>query len=282
MSSIMKEPPETRELEDLEIDLLLEAIRRRYGYDLQEYDRRFIRQRVRARLREEGVGSASQLQERVLRRPASFTAFVGPLEEGKPTLFRPLRVWKALRKRVLPALRTYPSVRVWVAGSSPDGELLSLLVLLEEELSRPYLVYATDLTDPRVRESRFGHFHSGHSQELSGGYLASGGRRRLSDYLAEGATGLRIPPALKSRIVFAGHNLATDASFNEFHLIILRWSLSQFSPPLRERSLRVVHQSLIRFGFLVLAPDEQPGQGIPTADYRTILRSAGLHQKVSD
>lgn len=282
MTTVMKETPGARDVEDLEIDLLLEGIRRRYGCDLQEYDRGFIRERVFARRKQEGVASTSQLQERVLRHPASFTALVDPRGDDESTVFRPVRVWKALRRRVLPALRTYPSVRVWVAGSSPDGELLSLLILLQEGLPRPFTVYATDLVDPLARESRFGRFRSGLLRRSGARYAASGGQGRLTDYLLPGEAGFRLLPALRSRVVFATHNLATDASFNAFHLVLLRWSLSQFAPPLQERSLHLVHQSLVRLGFLVLAPHESPGLGAHAAAYRPVHRGAGLYQKSSE
>src|SRR4029079_6291080 len=107
MTTFMTEPPRAGELEDLEIDLLLEGIRRRYGVDLTEYDRRYIRQRVHARLREEGVDTASHLLERVLRRPDSFGAFLDPRDEEEGALFRPVRIWRAVRQKALPALRTY-------------------------------------------------------------------------------------------------------------------------------------------------------------------------------
>jgi len=282
MTTFMTEPPRAGELEDLEIDLLLEGIRRRYGVDLAEYDRRFIRQRVRARLRAEGVETASHLLERVLRRPASFDAFLDPRSEDESALFRPVRAWRALRQKALPALRTYSSVRAWVAGPSADNDLVALLVLLEEELSRNYTVYATEIGDWTGRAARFGGLRASQLRSLSRNYAAAGGRRRLSEHVRSDGPRARLLPELRNRVVFGSHNLATDASFNDFHLIVVRSSLSRFSPQLRERSLRLVHESLVRFGFLLLGPEESP-KGTPYAEsYRPVVRSAGLYQKVAE
>jgi chemotaxis protein methyltransferase CheR len=282
MTTFMTEPPRAGELEDLEIDLLLEGIRRRYGVDLTEYDRRYIRQRVRARLREEGVDTASHLLERVLRRPDSFGAFLDPHDEEEGALFRPVRVWRAVRQKALPALRTYASVRAWVAGPSSDNDLVALLVLLEEELSRDYAVYATEIGDWHDRAARFGSVRSALLRNLSRNYTAAGGRRRFSDHVRNEGARARLLPELRNRVVFGSHNLATDASFNDFHLIVARSSLSRFSPPLRERSLRLAHESLVRFGFLLLGPEESPN-GTPYAEsYRAVVRSAGLYQKVAE
>jgi chemotaxis protein methyltransferase CheR len=281
MTTFMTEPSRAEKLEDLEIDLLLEGIRRRYGVDLTEYDRRFIRQRVRARLREEGVETASHLLERVLRRQESFEAFLDPRGGEESALFRPVRVWRALRQKAVPALRTYPSVRAWVVGPSSNDDLVALLVLLEEELSRNYTVYATEPGDWHGREARFGSIRAALLRSLSRSYAAAGGRRRLSEHVRTEGARARLLPELRNRVVFGSHNLATDASFNEFHLILVRSSLSRFSPPLRERSLRLMHGSLVRFGFLLLGPEESPG-GTPDAEsYRAVVRSAGLYQKVA-
>ncbi|HLY10457.1 MAG TPA: CheR family methyltransferase [Planctomycetota bacterium] len=282
MTPLMTEPPLARELEDLEIDLLLEGIRRRYGYDLGDYDRSYIRERVRVRLREEGVGTPSQLLDRVLRRPASLSALVDPGDPSGNSLFRPARVWRTLRERALPLLRTYPSVRAWVAGSAPDGDLLSTLMLFEEGLSRPYTIYATQLGGGSEREARFGTLGPGAFRGLPRRFRASGGRRDPRDFFRTDASQTRLLPELQQRVSFASHNVATDASFNEFQLILIRGSVSHFGPRLRDRSFRLLDKSLIRLGFLVLGPGESPDQGPCGGAYRPVLRSAGLFQKMSD
>jgi chemotaxis protein methyltransferase CheR len=233
-------------------------------------------------LRAEGVETASHLLDRVLRRPASFDAFLDPRSEEESALFRPVRVWRALRQKALPSLRTYSSVRAWVAGPSADNDLIALLVLLEEELSRNYTVYATEIGDWNGRAARFGGLRASQLRSLSRNYAAAGGRRRLSEHVRSDGPRARLLPELRNRVVFGSHNLATDASFNDFHLIVVRSSLSRFSPPLRERSLRLAHESLVRFGFLLLGPEESP-KGTPYAEsYRPVVRSAGLYQKVAE
>lgn len=272
-----------QEVENLEIELLLEGIRRRYGYDLKDYDRDFVRERVRFRLRKERLLTASQLLERILRRPESLGSFLEPGDaEAGPALFRPVRVWRALRQKVLPFLRTFPSVRAWATGSSSSADLASLLILGDEELSRSLVVYSTDLGDRRDRQGRFGIYRASQLPGLDRNYRAAGGPRRLADHLEEEKGRSVLKAALKHRVVFASHNFATDASFNAFHLILARNALSTFSPSLQARSLRLIHESLVLFGFLVLGAGESP-EGTPHAGaYRAVLRSAGIFQKISE
>jgi len=65
------------ELERIEIELLLEAVVRRYAVDFRDYLYPSLRRRVWAAVRAEQVSSISALQERVLRDPRCLERFVG-------------------------------------------------------------------------------------------------------------------------------------------------------------------------------------------------------------
>jgi chemotaxis protein methyltransferase CheR len=269
------------EVEDLEIELLLEGIWRRYGYDLRDYDRPYIRARVQSRLKKERLESVSQLQERILRSPGALDGLLdGDEDESFDSFFKPARLWKSLRKKVVPVLRTYPSVRAWSAGGGSEGALYSLLLLLHEELSRPYTVYATDLREDRIGRVRAGSLPRNRLTSLAKAQAVGGGRRPLAEYLDDGDGQPRICPAIQHRVVFASYNPVTDASFNEFHLILARRAMHGFGDALRARAQRLIDDSLIRFGFLVLESGETPA-GRP-GRYRTVDRGAGLFQKVAD
>lgn len=271
-----------QEVEDLEIELLLEGIWRRYGYDFREYDRRFIRQRVQAVLRDEKLMTASQLLERVLRDPTALDAFLDHGEEAADAFFKPARMWRAVRRKAVPILRTYASVRAWSLGGASDGDLYALLILLEEELSRPYTLYATDLHERRVGRARSAVFPRTQLRTLQKSYSSSGGRRSLVDWLVTTNGKAAVVPELRKRVVFASHNLATDGSFNQFHLILARNAMKGFNETLRARGIRLIHDSLIRLGFLVLGPGGSL-EGTPHGGcYRAVDRGSGLYQKMAD
>lgn len=269
-------------VEDLEIELLLEGIWRRYGYDFREYDRGFIRERVQGRLREENLVTASQLLERVLRSPRSLDGFLDGGADLADTFCRPAKVWRTLRRKAVPFLRTYPSVRAWTAGSSSEGDLYSLLLLLREELSRGFTIYATDLHEGRISRARAGAFPRKQVPRLSKSFAAAGGRRPLSTYLVIAEGKALLHPEHADRIVFASHNPATDASFNDFHLILARHAMEGTSDALRARVHDLMYESLVRFGFLQLGAGETL-EGTPHARrYKAIDRAAGLYQKTGN
>jgi chemotaxis protein methyltransferase CheR len=270
-------PPQ--ELEELEIELLLEGIWRRYGYDLREYDRGGIRRRVQARLRVEGLSSTIELLDRVLRDGEALEGLLDGGDDSFESFCRPTKVWKALRRKVIPALRTYPSVRAWAVGGVPEGQLASLLLMFQEELSRPYTLYATELRPRRDARDRRPEIPRPRLRSLSKAFTAAGGRRPLPEYLDTTDGRLRLAPPIRRRLLVASHNPATDASFNEFHLILARHAMTEFNEPLRHRVQGLIDESLIRFGFLVLGPGETPA-GM-SGRYKEIDRGAGLYQKLA-
>jgi chemotaxis protein methyltransferase CheR len=280
MTTPMADPAPPQELEDLEIELLLEGIWRRYGYDLRDYDRGRIRRRVQLRLREAGLDSATQLLERVLRDGDALDGLLDGREESFESFFRPAKLWKALRRKAIPALRTYPSVRAWVPGGAPEGQLASLLLLFKEELTRPHLLYATELRPRRDGRGRWRPIPRAQLRSLAKAYAAAGGRGRLADHLetVNGESRLSLP--ILDRLVVASHNPATDASFNDFHLVLARNAMTEFNDSLRGRVQRLIDESLVRFGFLVLGPGETP-ERLP-GHYKVIDRGAGLFQKLAD
>ena len=268
-----------QDLEDLEIELLLEGIWRRYGYDFREYDREYVRGRVQALLRTGGLVTATQLLERVLRDPEPLDNFLDHGEGAAGSFFKPARVWLTIRRKAIPILRTYPSVRAWALGGSSEGDLYALLILLEEELSRPYTLYTTGLQGRRAGQERSGVFSRTELPRLSKSYASAGGRRKLTDYLQRNDGQAAVLPGLKNRVVFASHNLATDSSFNEFQLILARNAMKGFNQGLRARAYRLIDESLVRFGFLVLRSGESP-EGLRSGAYRVVDRGAGLYQKM--
>jgi chemotaxis protein methyltransferase CheR len=274
------EPVSARDVEDLEIELLLEGIFRRYGYDFREYDRAYIRKRVQGRLRKEGLLTASQLLERVLRAPSSLDAFLDGMEEVAESFCRPARLWRTLRRKAMPLLRTYPSVRAWAAGCRSQADLVSLLLILEEELSRSYTLYVTDFHEGRMQRMRSETFLRKEVPRLSKQYAAAGGKRRLTSYLENNDGHASILPNLSERLVFGLHNPTTDASFNEFHLILAREAMKGFSAPLRSRVHALIYESLVRFGYVLLGPDESVEGTLHEKQYRVVDQAAGLYQKV--
>lgn len=244
-------------VEDLELRLLLEGIYQRYGYDFRDYARSSIRRRVWRRVTEEHLTTISGLQERILYDPACMDRLLLDLSLGVTSMFRDPSFFLAVRRTVVPLLRTYPFVRVWNAGCSSGEETLSLSILLHEEgFGDRVRIYATDINAELVDRSRRGVFGLERMREYTQNYISSGGKASFSDYYKTVGDSVHFSRALLEPVVFAQHNLVSDADFNEFHLIICRNVMIYFDRSLQDKVIGLLHRSLTRFGVLSLGQKE--------------------------
>jgi chemotaxis protein methyltransferase CheR len=243
--------------ERLEIDLLLEAIHRRYNYDFRGYALASLRRRLWHRVFGEGLVTISGLQERLLHDPACMDRLLRDLSINVTEMFRDPGFHRTLRERVFPLLRTYPFIRIWNAGCSTGEEIYSLAIALREEgLLERTRIYATDINGDALDRAQAGAFPLERMQRYTENYLRAGGSEAFSTYYAAEGDNARFDPQLAQGVVFAQHNLVTDGSFNEFHLIVCRNVMIYFGSALQEEVLKLFGESMTRFGILALGRKE--------------------------
>jgi chemotaxis protein methyltransferase CheR len=245
------------ELERIEIELLLEAIDRHYGFDFRGYARGSLRRRLWRTASEEGVHSISGLQERVLHDPQAMERLLAGLSVNVTTMFRDPTFYVAFREHIVPLLRTYPFIRVWNAGCSTGEETYSLAILLEEEgLYQRSRIYATDFNSDVLARARAGELPLDRMQEYTQNYQRAGGTSDFSAYYSVEGAHAKLHERLSEHVVFAQHNLAADRSFNEFNVVLCRNVLIYFGRDLQRRVHRLFYDSLARFGVLGLGQKE--------------------------
>jgi chemotaxis protein methyltransferase CheR len=243
--------------ERIEVDLLLEAVYRRYNYDFRGYARASLRRRLWRRAHDERVTTLSGLQERVLHDPLVMERLLRDLSINVTEMFRDPGFFRAVRQKVVPILRTYPYVRVWNAGCSTGEETFSLAIVLEEEgLLDRTRIYATDMNDDVLGRARRGSFPLEKMRRYTESYLRAGGTGDFSRFYTVRGDRAVFTPALTDGAVFAQHNLAQDSSFNEFQLVVCRNVLIYFGRTLQERVHDLFADSLSRFGVLGLGHKE--------------------------
>lgn len=244
-------------VEDIELDLLLEGIFRRYGYDFRGYSRESLKRRVQFALGRSGCGSVIQLLDRTLREPIFFRGLVADLMVNVTEMFRDPEVYLALRKQVIPVLRTYPSIRIWHAGCATGEEVYSLAILLHEEgiLERTQ-IYATDISPRALEIAKTGIYPADQLRLSTSQYQQAGGIEPFSNYYTAKYGSVKMNGSLQANAVFSEHNLVTDDVFGEFHLILCRNVLIYFNKDLQGRVLDLFDRSLVRRGFLCLGSKE--------------------------
>jgi chemotaxis protein methyltransferase CheR len=245
------------EVNDIEIHLLLEAIYQRYHYDFRSYAGASIKRRLQQAASHLQCDSISGLQEKLLHDAAVFPHLLEYLTIQVTDLFRDPEFYLALRRHVTPTLATYPSLKLWVAGCSTGEEAYSLAILLAEEgLLDRSLIYATDINDESLRKGRAGVYELDRIRQFTLNHRASGGHGSLSDYYHAVDDHAVMSPALRRRITFADHSLATDNAFSEVQLVSCRNVLIYFDAGLRDRALGLFADALCPRGFLCLGTKE--------------------------
>jgi chemotaxis protein methyltransferase CheR len=269
-------------LADIEIRLLVEAVHLRYGHDFRDYAPASLKRRMLQAQQRMGAPSISAMQERILHDPAEFAQLLQYLTVPVSEMFRDPAYFLALRRHVVPVLRTYPSIKVWVAGCSTGEEAYSFAILLrEEQLLDRAIVYATDINHASLDKARQGIFSLDHMQAFTRNYQKAGGERSFSDYYTAAYGGALFDKELRGSITFADHSLATDAVFAETHLVSCRNVLIYFNRKLQDRALGLFHESLVHRGFLGLGAKETLDFSAQAASFEPVSRAERIYRKVA-
>ena len=242
---------------DIEMRLLIDAIFLKYHYDFRGYSGPSLKRRLATAMTRFGCTTLSQLQDKVLHEPSTFPPLLDYLTVQVSEMFRDPSYFRALRERVVPLLRTYPSLKIWVAGCSTGEEVYSLAILLHEEnlLSRT-LIYATDINAHALQKAEAGVYDVERIAGFTVNHRNAGGRSSLADFYSAAYGHAVFDKALKSHIVFSDHSLATDSVFAEVQLVSCRNVLIYFNRELQDRALGLFRDALCRKGFLGLGSKE--------------------------
>lgn len=267
-------------LEDIEIRLLLEALHQRYHYDFRNYALASIKRRLRQARDQMGFANFSALQERVLHDPSMVPRLLGYLTVQVSEMFRDPSYFRAIREKIIPHLRTFPSLKIWVAGCSAGEELYSLVILFREEgLEDRTLFYATDINQNALDAASKGIYSLDRIKGFTENHRKAGGKSSLSDYYSTAYGGAVFDKSLRERVVFSDHSLVTDAVFGEMHLISCRNVMIYFDRDLQDRAIGLFRDSLVRGGFLGLGSKENLRFSRHAAAFVDAVREEKIYQR---
>ncbi len=243
--------------EELEVDLLVEVLRRQYGYDFSGYARASLTRRLNAHAASVGAERLAELLPDLVHDPQALGPLLDHLSVRVTEMFRDPPFFERLRKEVVPYLRTFPYVKIWHAGCATGEEVYSMAVLLREEgFLHKVRIYATDINETALERAREGIYPTAQIRKAAVAHQQTGAPGTLSEHGTARYDAFVFDSELRERIVFARHNLATDGSFGEMHLVLSRNVLIYFNRTLQDRVLRLLTDSLVRGGVLCLGTRE--------------------------
>jgi chemotaxis protein methyltransferase CheR len=275
-------PTQLDKVEDIEIRLLLEALFLKYHYDFRHYAMASIKRRLRQARQQLGLATFSALQDRLLHDPDMLPRLLAYLTIQVSEMFRDPSYFKAIREQVVPHLRTYPSLKVWIAGCSEGEELYSLVILFREEgLEDRTIFYATDINHQALEAAEAGVYPLERVQLFTENHRKSGGKSSLSDYYQAAYGRARFDASLRRNVVFSDHSLVSDAVFGEMNLISCRNVMIYFDRSLQDRAIGLFEESLSRKGFLGIGSKETLRFSGHSAAFADFVREEKIYQRRS-
>jgi len=282
MDAEIMNPLGSKSTEEIEQNLLLEAIHQRYHYNFSGYSPRSIARGLARAQQYFDCRSLSLLQDKVLHDPAVLPDLLNFLTIQVSEMFRDPDYFKALRELVVPHLRTYPSLKVWVAGCSEGEEFYSLAILFREEgLESRTIFYATDINPTALRRAQAGIYDLDRLATFSENHRQSGGKSSLSEYYTAAYGAAVFDKSLRSRAVFSEHSLVSDEVFSEVHLVSCRNVLIYFDQGLQDRAIGLFRDALVRGGFLGLGAKETLRFSRHADDFGSFRRAERIYRRMA-
>ena len=270
----------TIENEEIEIQLLLEALYQKYGYDFRNYAKASLKRRIQHRLSLSGMTSISEMQHNLLYDEEFFETLLLDFSINVSDMFRDPAVFYSLRKHIFPFLKTYPFFRIWVAGCSTGEEVYSLAILLQEEgLYKRAQIYATDYNEVVLEKAKEGIYPISNIKEYTSNYQKSGGSHSFTDYYTAHYEAAIMNQSLKDNITFAAHNLTTDGIFNEMQMICCRNVMIYFNKDLQNHVYKLFLDSLSHGGILCLGSKENLKFSTYANNFAEVMCSEKIYRK---
>lgn len=270
-----------KEIEEIEIDLLLEAIERRYGYDFRQYAKASINRRVKHLLDKTGCVRITEMTQRILHEESFFEEILPKFSIPVTEMFRDPGFYVAIRKTIIPFLKTYPFVKIWHAGCATGEEVYSLAITLKEEgLYDRATIFATDFNDFALAKAKEGIYPVDRIKQYTYNHQKAGGKGSFSEYYNAIYESAIMNKSLKKNITFANHNLVTDSVFGEMNLILCRNVLIYFNKDLQDHVFRLFSDSLVCHGFLCLGTKESLRFSSVFKEFKELTKKHKIYQKI--
>lgn len=245
------------ERETIEVELLLQAIHQLTGYDFRDYSRSSIMRRIHHRMKMNQMDSVSILQNEVFTNKEMLHQLLQDFSINVTEMFRNPLFFKYIREEILPIFKELSEIRIWHAGCSTGEEAFSMAILLKEAgLLEKSKIYATDMNEEVLKIAKEGKIPLSKMKNYTKNYQLSGGKQSFSQYYTTDEEYAYLQEDLVKSISFMQHNLVTDQSFNEFHMILCRNVLIYFNIGLQNKVQKIFFDSLSTGGILGLGHRE--------------------------
>ena len=266
--------------EEYEIELLLSVLHKIAGFDLKEYTKNSLIRRVKIFITLKGIENISSLIPLLVYEKIPAQELVDSITIQHSEFFRDPSFFKQLKNEVLPYLRTYQNIKIWVAGCANGEEVYSLCILLKElNLLHKTTVYATDLSMTALEKAKSGIISSQINSTDVARYNESGGIFSLNSYFIKAYGNYKFKDELLKKVVFEQHDLTQDGPFMASQLVLCRNVMIYFNKELQQKVFNLLDASVIENGYLGLGIEETLDFLEDTQSFHLLDKNRSLYQK---
>ncbi len=265
--------------EDLRgIEAIYQRFRRNYDIDFGVYKDATVLRRIHRRMAMAGIDNIDEYAEQLSKDTSELESLYCDLLIGVTQFFRDPDTFDLLSHVVFPELvhnrDTHRPLRVWVAGCATGEEPYSLAIALHEVFERAgqtlnLKLFATDVHKASIEQAGRGFY--------SGDVLKGVDKERLAKYFTQREHGYQVNPEIRKSIVFAPHNVLSDAPFTDLDFVSCRNLLIYFQGVAQTRALSMFHYGLNKGGVLLLGGSETPGE--LTGEFDVVHERARIYRK---
>ncbi|HIJ22860.1 MAG: PAS domain-containing protein [Gammaproteobacteria bacterium] len=245
---------------------VLTEIREQSGVDFTFYKNNTIQRRIERRMTVNQVDDYAHYLNHIAHHPEEVRTLFNELLIGVTRFFREKETFERLREQVIPEIfkaadsrnpNRQEAVRIWVAGCSTGEEAYTLAMLFQdyiecENIERDFKIFATDLDKRSLDVASTGCY--------SESIVADIPSHLLQKYLSNDKEGYQVSEALRKRVIFAHHNLATDPPFSRVDLISCRNLLIYLQNSLQQRVMELFGFALYQNSYMLLGSSETVGE----------------------
>jgi chemotaxis protein methyltransferase CheR len=244
-------------LSDKDLEQLVLTINNIFDFDFSGYAPESLKRRFSRLINAYNYSSVYDFQFAITNGLISRDTVLNEITVNVTDMFRDPEVFHQIVMKLFPYFKSFPRLKVWHAGCSTGQEMYSLAILLKEhDLLHRTIQYGTDINTDVLKIAKEGIYELVDMRKYSSNYLKSGGQFSLSDYYTIKYNLVKINSCLKKNMVFSCHDLVKSTSFNEFQLIVCRNVLIYFNRELQNQVLKLLIESLVPYGYLVLGDKE--------------------------
>ncbi len=239
---------------------VLQALCDAEGVDFSYYKMSTVLRRIERRMAMHNLFDLEQYASHLASKPEEAKFLFHDMLIGVTRFFRDAEAFQTLADQAVETLidevEEGSEIRIWVTGCATGEEAYSIAFLLDEHITRrskavEFKIFATDVDDTSLETASHGIYSAEHIRDIPEAMVGA--------YFTRVGTSYKVNADIRRRIVFAPHNLISDAPFTKMDLISCRNLLIYLQPNTQSKILSLFHFGLRKGGFLFLGPSETTG-----------------------